>query len=136
MSHLGKRRNIFKRAFKRGYVRSTPHPVTVTTRIITFLVGNPYKPSFATVTGWGVDPRDMLVPKRVMVSKQHLFFFDCGLSSAVFTARLMNPNFCYAAWVAVARKSGWKGISWTLLGPIWMSFPVMFLMLTSFLLKL
>ena len=24
--------------------------------IITFLVGNPYKPSFATVTGWGVDP--------------------------------------------------------------------------------
>ena len=33
--------------------RSTPHPVTVTTRIITFLVGNPYKPSFATVTGWG-----------------------------------------------------------------------------------
>ena len=37
-------------------VRSTPHPVTVTTRIITFLVGNPYKPSFATVTGWGVDP--------------------------------------------------------------------------------
>ena len=39
------------------YIRSTPHPVTVTTRIITFLVGNPYKPSFATVTGWGVDPR-------------------------------------------------------------------------------
>ena len=29
------------------------HPVTVTTRIITFLVGNPYKPSFATVTGLG-----------------------------------------------------------------------------------
>ena len=28
------------------YIRSTPHPVTVTTRIITFLVGNPYKPSF------------------------------------------------------------------------------------------
>ena len=38
------------------YLRSTPHPVTVTTRIITYLVGNPYKPSFATVTGWGVDP--------------------------------------------------------------------------------
>ena len=38
------------------YVRSTPHPVTVTTRIVTFSVGNPYKPSFATVTGWGVDP--------------------------------------------------------------------------------
>ena len=38
------------------YIRSTPHPVTVTTRSITFLVGNPYKPPFATVTGWGVDP--------------------------------------------------------------------------------
>ena len=37
------------------YIRSTPHPVTVTTRIIAFLVGNPYKPSFATVTGWGVE---------------------------------------------------------------------------------
>ncbi len=36
--------------------RSTPLPVTVTTRIITFLVGDPYKPSFATVTGRGVDP--------------------------------------------------------------------------------
>ena len=29
--------------------------VTVTTRIIPFLVGNPYKPSFETVTGWKVD---------------------------------------------------------------------------------
>ena len=35
------------------HVRSTPHPVAVTTTIITFLVGNPSKPSFATVTGWG-----------------------------------------------------------------------------------
>ena len=32
-----------------------PLPVTVTTRISPFLVGNPYKPSFVTVTGWGVD---------------------------------------------------------------------------------
>jgi len=31
----------------------TPHPVTVTTRIIPFLEGNPYKPSFVTVTAWG-----------------------------------------------------------------------------------
>ena len=30
-------------------------PVTVTTRIIPFLVGNRFKPSFVTVTGWGVD---------------------------------------------------------------------------------
>ena len=38
------------------YLRSTPHPVTVTTRIIAFLVGNPYKPSFATVTVRGPYP--------------------------------------------------------------------------------
>ena len=31
--------------------------VTVTTRIITFLVGNPHKPLFATVTGKGPHPR-------------------------------------------------------------------------------
>ena len=34
----------------------SPFPVTVTTRIIPFLVGNPYKPSFATVTGKGDNP--------------------------------------------------------------------------------
>ena len=47
--------------FEDVYLRSTPHPVTVTTRIITYLVGNPYKPSFATVTGWGVDPMYILL---------------------------------------------------------------------------
>lgn len=31
----------------------TPHQLIV---IVTFLVSNPYKPSFAPVTGWGVDP--------------------------------------------------------------------------------
>ena len=31
----------------------SPVPVTVTTRIITFIGGDPYKPSFATVTGRG-----------------------------------------------------------------------------------
>ncbi len=49
----------------RGWLRSTPHPVTVTTRIITFLVGNPYKHSFATVTGWEVDPRDDKLPSYI-----------------------------------------------------------------------
>ena len=48
--------HLFGSEKQKLYLRSTPHPVTVTTRIITFLVGNPYKPSFATVTGWGVDP--------------------------------------------------------------------------------
>ena len=34
-----------------------PLTVTVTTRIITFLVGDPYKPSFTTVTVRGPYPR-------------------------------------------------------------------------------
>ena len=34
-----------------------PFRVTVTTRIITFLVGNPYKPLFTTVSGRGDNPR-------------------------------------------------------------------------------
>ena len=36
-------------------VGTNPHAVAVTTRIITFLVGNPYKSSFVSVTWWGVD---------------------------------------------------------------------------------
>ena len=38
------------------YIGLFPHPVTVTTRIVTFLIGNPYKPSFVTVTGRGNNP--------------------------------------------------------------------------------
>ena len=34
-----------------------PPRIPVTTRIITFLIGNRYKPSFATVTGRGPHPR-------------------------------------------------------------------------------
>ena len=39
------------------YIGCGPLPVTVTTRIITFLVGDPYKPSFPTVTGGTWHPR-------------------------------------------------------------------------------
>ena len=39
------------------YLGCGPFPVTVTTRIATFLVGNPYKPSFTTVTGKGATPK-------------------------------------------------------------------------------
>ncbi len=41
------------------YVEYGPLTVTVTTRIITFLVGDSYKPLFATVTGRGPYPRYM-----------------------------------------------------------------------------
>ena len=69
------------------YLRSTPHPVTVTTRIITFFVGNPYKPSFATVTGWGVDPA------RVTQLQFPDFFY---MTSLQFTqkCRYSEPRSC------------------------------------------
>ena len=38
------------------YVGLSPLPVRVTTRIISCLVGDPYKPSFATITGKGDNP--------------------------------------------------------------------------------
>ena len=38
-----------------------PLPVTVTTRIMTFLAGDPYKPSFPTVTGRGPHPMYMSI---------------------------------------------------------------------------
>ncbi len=49
------------------YLGLSPHPVTVATRIITFLVGDPYKPSFPTVTGRGVDPTYTLSPFELIV---------------------------------------------------------------------
>ena len=39
------------------YLWCGPLPVTVTTRIITFLFGDPYKSSFTTVTGRGPAPK-------------------------------------------------------------------------------
>ena len=54
-----------------GYLGCGPLTVTVTTRIITFLVGDPYKPSFPTVTGRGPYPRDTTIHKS-MISKNTL----------------------------------------------------------------
>ena len=45
----------------------SPLPVTVTTRIITLLVGDPYKPSFATVTGRGDNPMQKIKEKQYYV---------------------------------------------------------------------
>ena len=44
---------------KHWFHHVSPHPVTNTTRIIPFLVWNPYNPSRPTGTGWGgLDPRE------------------------------------------------------------------------------
>ena len=51
------------------YLGCCPLPVTVTTRIVAFLVGDSYKPSFATVTGRGPYPRCINVSFWVDLSK-------------------------------------------------------------------
>ena len=59
------------------YLGLSPHPVTVTIRIVTFLVGNPYKPSFVTATGRGEYPN---------YTFGRIFSLPVGIS-------LMNQNF-------------------------------------------
>ena len=74
-----------------GYFGLSPLPVRVTTRIITFLVGNPSKPSFATVTGWGVDPRDTVCKVPHNVWQDHFANSPGGFSIAIL--------FCWSvAW--------------------------------------
>ena len=50
----------------------SPCPVTVTTSTIIFLVGDPYKPSFATVTGGGDNP-NYNCRTALLGTKKHLF---------------------------------------------------------------
>ena len=47
-----------------GYIGLSPFPVIVTTRIVSCLVGDSYKPSFATITGKGDNPRDIYVSSQ------------------------------------------------------------------------
>ena len=51
-------RSIYLRTLTLSWVVLPPR-MPVTTRIITFLVGDPYKPSFATVTGRGDNPNSI-----------------------------------------------------------------------------
>ncbi len=62
-----KRLDALKKQSNCSYLRLSPLPVTVTTRIITFLIGNPYKPSFATVTGRGDNPTHILFEGNILL---------------------------------------------------------------------
>ena len=71
-----------------------PYPVTVTTRIITCLVGNPYKPLFTTVTGWGgrskryIDTSTSNVFSIVMFVFRSVCFFFLKKSAAIFFQKI------------------------------------------------
>ena len=66
------------------FVGLSPCLVAVTTRVVRFLVGDPYKTSFATVTGRGDNPSDLLVyPVGDILLQQNeapLFFFTVDMS--------------------------------------------------------
>ena len=96
----------------------TPHPETVTTTIIPFLVGNPYKPSFVTVTGLGVD-RDHTIDGQnfhlgcgnscistdQLLSDfihQYLCHFSCFVGVAFFWVKVYSehvPSFRVCSWI-------------------------------------
>ena len=59
----------------------SPLPVRVTTRIITFLVGNPYKPSFPLLLGGGTTQ-----------SKPKLHFVVQNVSFSGCTPSLISPE--------------------------------------------
>ena len=61
----------------------SPLTVTVTTRIITFLVGDPYKPAFTTVTVRGPYPRYIDVTNLLLTSWDiHPYAYILGVSQS------------------------------------------------------
>ena len=55
-----------------------PPRMPVTTRIITFLVGNPHKPSFPTVTGRVATPKTYQIWGGHLFSSYHVKFQGCS----------------------------------------------------------
>ena len=67
------------------YFGLPPCPETVTTRIIIFLVGDPYEPSFATVTGRGDNPIYTAYFPLQMGGGQMIFFHYVALGQCLNT---------------------------------------------------
>ena len=76
------------------YIGCGPLTVTVTTRIITFLVGDPYKPSFPTVTVRGPYPIYTFQVKHHLFNKSRWLscFFCLNLHSENLTRPQPNPK--------------------------------------------
>ena len=61
--------DLYFTSFLGDIFRVCPFPVTVTTGIIPFVVGNPCKPLFATVTGKGPHPRYIIFISKLSFPK-------------------------------------------------------------------
>ncbi len=68
-----------------------PHRMPVNTKSIIFLVGNPYKPSFVTVTGRGDNPRNTLPETNIFTP----FSGMVGVDEFPFGAWPRGQNGCY-----------------------------------------
>ena len=93
----------------RTYSGTTPHTVTVTARCIPFLVGNPHKPSFVTVTRWRGRPKTSCIDGMRQfqrtpynICKGHRSVGTCGLrlhlSSFVMKAKDCF-SLCKLSWI-------------------------------------
>ena len=97
------------------YIGLSPFPATVSTRIITFLVGDPYKPSFVTVTGRGEYPKYISVPW--MVWKMVGFLLDDDKLLLLKTWwNSFPPSYENMVWPLGAQQKRGGRVRWSLLG--------------------
>ena len=68
-----------------------PFPVTVANRIITFLVGNPYKPLFVTVTGRGPYPNNFTSWKICLSKRKPLTLWSHDSTKSWFNHKPARP---------------------------------------------
>ncbi len=77
----------FINLFSKVYFGLSPCPVTVTTRIVMLLVGGPCKPSFATDTGRGANPRYIRFVLCFQTFRGRFFPVGQGLMNSYCTSR-------------------------------------------------
>ena len=86
------------------YIGLSPLPVTVTTRVVMFLVGDPYKPSFATVTGRGDNPNYIHVKKYIIsttIIKNTLMLFHAYQTSIFLSPPIRIGCVCHVPIVEI-----------------------------------
>lgn len=98
-----------KRLWNTDILELPPYAVAVTTTMtIPLLVGNPYEPSFGTVTGWAVDQSNTHSPKIEFHWMQWTPFWSFLRKQfrCLATAQLLDPYpNCAEAW-SFLRKNG------------------------------
>ncbi len=81
------------------YVGLSPFPVIVTTRIISCLVGDSYKPSFATITGKGDNPRQSDLAGIILASLAEVEFpKEAARFQGAGGRKVSRSYFCWANW--------------------------------------